>query len=323
MNILITGATGFIGSHLVERLIKKNKITVLVRKTSKPIKLRSLSKLKVNIIYGDLTNQESLTNATKNIDVIYHCAAMLGSPEITYKQIYEANVTGTKNLVKAAEQNKVKRFIHISTVAVFGTLKHKADESTICKPASDYDKTKYLSELAVKKSSLKYTIIRPTMVYGPGEMTNKAKMFRFIQKGLFRIIGDGKNLMALVYIGNLVDGILKAANTKKAISQTYIISDEHSYTMNKFIYTITKSLGVKTPSHLPKCLAYLGAFCFKILSFVGIQQLLSINRINSLTRSSSFSIAKAKKELNYNPEVSLEDGVRKTTEWYREIGFLK
>ena len=316
MTILITGATGFIGSHLVGELLeKKEKVRVLVRKTSRT---ERLEKLGVEICYGSLEDIDSLIKATKNIETVYHLAAMLGSPEITYNQLYEVNVKGTENLIKACTKNKAKRFVYISSVAAMGPTKNMADETTKCNPNTDYDKTKYFSELAVKKSELDWTIIRPTMVYGPGEIKNKAKMFRLIQKGFFAIIGNGKNLMSLVYVDNLIKGIILAGESKSSVKQTYIISDRNPYTMNEFVTAIARQEKVRTPFHIPVWLAYLGAFCFRIISFFGIPQLLSVDRIKNMTMNHSFNISKAINELGYNPNISLEEGIKKTVQWYKE-----
>ncbi len=321
MTILITGGTGFIGSHLVRALLAKGKkVRVLARKTSS---IKKLEKLNVEILYGSLDDVNSLVEATKGIKTVYHLAAMLGSPEITYKQLYNVNVKGTKNLIEACTKNKVRRFVLISSVAAMGPAKHMADEKTKCNPKTDYDKTKYFSELAVKKSKLDWTIVRPTMVYGPGEIRNKAKLFRLVQKGFFVILGNGKNFMSLVYIDNLIKGIILAKESKKAIRHTYIISDRNPYTMNEFITTIARQENVKTPIHLPVWIAYIGAFFFRIFRIFGVPQLLSKDRIKNMTMNHSFNISKAINELKYEPKISLGEGVKETVQWYKEKRILK
>jgi nucleoside-diphosphate-sugar epimerase len=177
--------------------------------------------------------------------------------------------------------------------------------------------------MVVKRSGLNWIIIRPTMVYGPGEIKNKAKMFKLMQKGYFFIIGNGKNLMSLVYVDNLVKGIVLAGESKKAVNQTYILSDRRTYTMNEFVRTIARHEGIRMPVHLPVFVAYIGAFFFRILGILGVPRLLSKERIKNLTTGRSFDISKAVKELGYNPKVGLNEGVRRTVEWYKEKGILK
>ena len=321
MTILVTGGTGFIGSHLANSLLsKKQKLRVLVRKTSNTNHLRNLN---VEIVYGSLDNIDSLKKATKGIKTVYHLAAMLGNPDITYKQLYNTNVVGTENLIKACVKNNVKRFVYISSVAAMGPTKNMADETTKCNPKTDYDKSKYFAELAVKKSNLDWTIIRPTMVYGPGEIKNKARMFRLIQKKMFFIIGSGNNLMSLVYVDNLVKGIMLAGKSKNAIRQTYILSDKRNYTMNEFVKTIAKHENVKIPIHLPIWIAYIVAFFFRIFRIFGVPQILSKDRIKNMTMNRSFNISKAINELKYDPKIGLEEGVKRTVEWYKEKDILK
>lgn len=323
-NILVTGATGFIGFNLVLRLLKeKKKVRALVRKGSK---LNKLKKLNLEIVYGSLEDINSLKRATKNIKKVFHCASLLGSPKITLRKILKVNVKGTENLLKACIANKVKRFIYFSSVAAMGDAGLNANEKTECKPTTFYDISKYKAELVVKEYSKKIgvIIIRPTTVYGPGEIRNKAKLFQLIKKKRFVIIGNGKNLISLVYIDNLIDVVILAANKKNAIWRVYIVSDKRSYTINEFIETIAKVENVKTPWHIPLWIAKLLAFFLETLSRItGTTPILYKERIKNLTKNSSFDISKAEKELNYKPKISLEQGIRKTADWYKKQNIIK
>lgn len=325
MTDLVTGGTGFIGQNLVKALVTKgNKVRVLVRKKSR---LHVLNGLNVEIVYGDLNDENSLIAATKNIDTVYHLAAQLGGANITYKQLYDTNVVGTEKLLNACLKNKVKKFIHFSSVAAMGKVRQNADEEAPCNPINPYDKSKLESELLIKKfikkKKIPAIIVRPSMVYGPGETKTKAALFRAIKKRYFVIIGNSNNLIDMSYIDNIISGVLLTTKKKKAIGQTYILTDERAYTMNEFFNTVAKEEGVKKPMHLPKFLAYLIAIPFEILARMikkGVP--LSFERIRTLTTSKSFSIEKAKKELGYKPKIHLQEGIKRTVKWYREKGIL-
>jgi nucleoside-diphosphate-sugar epimerase len=313
---LISGATGFIGSNLVRSFIKKNrKIRLLVRKDLD-------LKKNIEIFKGDLLDIKSLKKATKDVKVVYHTAGMLGNG-VSYTQLYKANVLATENLVKASVLNGVSRFVHISSVAAMGKVKQMADEAVVCNPLTDYDRSKYQSEMVLDKykNKIDIVILRPTMVYGPGETRNKAKLFQLIQEGYFTIIGKGNNLMSILYIDNLIDAILLASSKGKP-NEVYIISDKRPYTMNEFVCTIAKELGVKKPKHIPLWLAKLGALFFKLSRIVGIKPLLTLDRINNLTSNHSFDITKARKKLGYEPRIDLKEGVKRTIEWYKNEDIL-
>lgn len=318
--ILVTGGTGFIGFNLVKALKRKGEnVIILARKESN---LSLFKGLDVKIITGDLNDIGSLKKATTGIDIVYNAAGMLGGPKVTYEQLYAVNVNGTSNLLKACKQNNVKRFIHISSVAAMGNIEQMATENSACKPLSDYDNAKYLSEKVVINSGIPWTIIRPSMVYGPGEKTNKSRMFRLIQKGYFKIIGDGNNLLSTIYIENLITGITLLAKKDEAINEIYILTDGKNYTQNEFVNAIADKLHVYRPMHIPFIAAYMAAFGFKLLSLIGIPQLLTKDRIKTLIGNHSFNIEKAKK-MGYNPKISLEDGIERTINWYRQEGILK
>jgi nucleoside-diphosphate-sugar epimerase len=326
MNFLVTGGTGFVGYNIVESLLnKKYKIKVLVRKTSN---IKKLKQKKVELVYGNLLKPETLLTATRNVDAIIHSAGPLSSFQITQQELRKIHVEGTLNLLKAAEKNNIKRFIHISSVVVVGPVRSISDETAVPKPITPYDKAKYDGEEIVKQfcreKKIDYTIIRPAGVYGPHEMKHIAKLFQLLQKQKFFIVGNGKNLVSFVYVENLTQGILLALFNKKAVNKTYIISDKRPYEMNEFIYTIAKQLKVKLPMHIPKPVAYWGAAILECISVMSKKEpLLNRERVSNLTSSFSFSIKKAQKELGYKPKIGLAEGISKTITWYRKNDIIK
>jgi len=325
MKALVTGATGFVGSHLVHELLSRGyEVRVLARDFQKAEKF---NKYNIDIVYGDLKDESSLVTATKEIEIVYHLAALLGGPGICEGDLYEVNVEGTRRLLDASISNGVKKFLYLSGGAVIGDVTYGANENSTCNPSTPYARTKYDGEQLVlkymKDFGISSTIVRSTMVYGPGEVRYKLKMMKMIKRGLFRIIGDGKNQTSWVYIDNLVDGLLLASMSDKAIGEIYIISDERPYTMNEFVEAASEALGVKTPGHIPNGLALIAAVAFEGLSKISkIDPPLFRDRIVSLTANHSCDCSKARKELGYNPKITLREGLKRTVNYYRDNNLI-
>ena len=323
MKVLVTGATGFIGSHLVDALLARgDEVRILVRR---PSNIEKFKRKNIEIVFGDIRDVASLKKATEDIDVVYHLAALLGGPNITSEELREVNVQGTENVLKASVTNKVKRFLYLSAGAVMGNVTQMADETVECNPSTPYAQSKYDAEqLALKyMNDLSVTIVRSTMVYGPGEIHSKRKMIQMIEKGLFRIIGNGKNQVSWVYVDNLVQGIILASKKERAIGAIYIISDERPYTMNELVEAIAKELGMKTPGHVPTWIAVIAAVTLEGLSKIfKFSPPLFRDRVISLTANHSLDCSKACRDLGYKPNIALEEGIKRTVKYYNGRGYV-
>lgn len=320
MKILITGATGFIGSHLAKALAKNNKISALVRKNSD---INELKKLKTGIAYGNLNDVNSLCRAVKGNDVVIHCAALHGN--YSYRQIYEANIIGTENLLKACEKSSVKKFIYFSSATTFGRIEG-GNEKSKRSPETDYAKTKLLGEKIAgdyMKKKLSVTILIPPLVYGCHKRASMIKWFRYIKKGYFLIFGNGKNKIEVVYIDDLVDAALRAVKSKKAANQKYIISGQTT-TMNDFTSEIAMTLKVRKPRHIPKSIAYaLGFFLGIIQMITGKDMPINATKVRNMSRSRSLDMSKAREELGYRPKTGIKEGIRKVIYWMGKEGLFK
>lgn len=306
MRILITGASGFIGSFLVKALKNKHKVRVLIRD-----KLGEIEGTKgIEIAKGNLTDTESLEKATKNIDIVIHCAAL--HKKVNYKHLHNANVTGTENLLRACEKNRIKKFIYLSSITTFGSIE-KANEKSGRNPESDYAKTKLLGEKIAErymKKTFPVTILIPSLVYGPSKRAGSSQWFRYIKKGYFRIFGKGGNKIEVIHISDLVRAIILTLNNKKSNNNTYIISGQTT-TLNEFTNKIAEAENVRKPRHIPEWLAYATGFFLGIISKIaGKDMPLTITKIRNMTRSRSANISKAKKELGFKPQVSLDEGIK-------------
>ncbi len=326
MKILITGGTGFAGSHLVSRLVKKEELVrILVRKNSN---IDYLKKLNVELCIGDVTDKDSIKTAIKGVDVVYHIAALFRQARFPDKVYWQVNVQGTQNMLEAGYEEGVKRFVHCSTIGVLGHITNPpADETYPYDPADIYQKSKCEGEkLALKffrDKKFPVVIARPTAIYGPGDM-RLFKLFKYVSSGKMIILGSGNVFYHLVYAEDLARGFELCAQKENAIGQVYIFGGDKYLTLNALIDLIAKVLGLSVSKiHLPvRPFRVLSLLCEKACVPLGLEPPLYRRRVDFFTKSRAFDISKAKKELGYKPEFDLETGLRLTGEWYREKGFF-
>ncbi|MFX0198230.1 MAG: NAD-dependent epimerase/dehydratase family protein [Candidatus Hodarchaeota archaeon] len=325
MKVLITGATGFVGHHLVRRELKRgHRVKALVRKTSR---YQSLKANNVEVVFGDLGDRMALRSACSNVNVIYHAAGLLGKWEASAQQLYQVNVEGVRNLMQACMNGNLQHLIHLSAGGVTGPMESGvADESYECKPSTEYEKTKLQGEQLALEMADKYelplSVVRPTFTYGPGD-PHKLGLFKMVKKKRFIFIGNGESTVHPVYIDDLMDGIELVAKQRPR-GEVYIIGGQRPVTKRELVYTIADALGVPMPRiHVPIALASLAA---QILEATGntlkFEPPLTSSRVAMMTKNWGMSIEKAKRELGYEPKVALPDGVRRTVDWYEKNNYL-
>jgi nucleoside-diphosphate-sugar epimerase len=330
MTVLITGGTGFIGSHLAEYLARHDvPVRCLVRQNSDTSFLTSLPG--VSLAYGDITNKETLPDALREIDTIYHLAAALDArhyPEETY---WQCNVAGTRNMLEAAIAQGVRRFIHCSSVGVFAPSDEitRADSPQNPHPTNAYHKTKIEAEKIaldfMGEGKIGVTVVRPpAMVYGPRDSSNVLSLFRTIKKRMFVIIGSGSNIIHQIYVEDLVRGMALAGGTKKSIGEAYVLGNRQPANIERFTRAIAAALGVSIPRfHLPEPLARAAALPLEVSGKIaGFTPPLSRTRIDTLTQNRIYDTEKAREHFGFETEIDLEDGVQRTAKWYLDNGWL-
>ncbi|MCR4407759.1 MAG: NAD-dependent epimerase/dehydratase family protein [Anaerolineae bacterium] len=326
MTVLVTGGTGFIGSHVVRALIEQDKrVRVLLRKTSSATTLEHLG---VELFYGDLTDKSSLDGVADNVSHVVHLAGLLGGAKVAEQRYWEVNVQGTANLLEQFQDRPFERFVYCSTTGVLGPISNPpADETWPLSPSNLYELTKCEAETLVRKYSqdrgIPAAIIRPGLVYGPGNL-HLLGLFRTIQRGLFFLIGTGSSLLDPVYIDDMVQGLLLSLYSPQAMGRTYIIAGERPVTIAELVHAIGRALGKKPYKfRLPVGIAMGLARCFEWLGHgLGFDPPLSVSRVRFLTENRACRIDRAREELGYHPTVDLEEGLRRTVIWYREQGLL-
>lgn len=322
MKTLVTGGTGFIGTHLVEALIAKGRdLRCLVRPTSDT---RHLKKLGIELVYGDLLDKESLRKAIDSSDVVYHLAGEVYSKKSS--DFYKVNVEGTRNLIESCVGRNIGKFIYFSSIAAVGPSKNKEtllNEDTPCNPITAYGKSKYEAEKLISFYFNQYNfpavVLRAPIVYGPGQSSEVTRIFRLIQREQFRIIGNGEALKSLCYIENLIEAAISAEQNESSKGKIYFVADEKPYTIIELARTIAEVENVKF-SHLyiNSIVADLSWFWFRMLDKIMGLSILSLHTIKAMTLDFGCAIAKAQRELSYQPRISLKEGIQKTVEWLYE-----
>ena len=324
--ILITGATGFIGSHLADALhAKKHQIRCLVRKTSNLVWIKDLP---VEYVYGDLFDMDVLRRAVRDIDVVYHLAGLTKAK--TKEQYARGNHLATKNLLEAvlAERPGIGRFVHVSTQAAVGpSLGGKpVDEQTPFHPITTYGKTKMEAERECLRlmDKLPITITRPPAVYGPRDK-DVFEFFSAMSKGLQPMIGFNNKEVSLIHVADLVTGIIAAGESPGGAGQTYFISSERFYDW-KTIGSITAKVMGKRALRLriPEAGVYAIAAVSELYGLVSRKPvLLNFEKARDIVQDAwTCSIAKAQRELNFRESLTLEEGIRNTVAWYRDKGWI-
>lgn len=323
--VLVTGATGFTGKALCERLVMEGEeVTAFVRPSSD---IRRLQELGVHCVQVDITNAAEVKQHCTGFDLVYHIAAAYRTEHSTEEMFHLVNVEATRNLLEAAKDSGVRRFVHCSTVGVQGEIDEPpADEEYRFKPGDHYQESKKEGELLARKyfaEGLPGTVFRPVGIYGPGD-TRFLKLFKPVSKGMFVMIGSGDVLYHMTYIEDLVDGILLCGSRPEALGEVFTLGGERYTTLRELVDLIAEVLGKsKTGIRIPYAPVYWASVvCDKLCKQLGVRPPIYPRRVEFFSKDRAFSIEKAKRLLGYAPKVSLRDGLARTAAWYKEQGML-
>ncbi|MCS7099895.1 MAG: NAD-dependent epimerase/dehydratase family protein [Sulfolobales archaeon] len=330
MKVLVTGASGFLGSYVVRSLLERGYDVVGTYRT--PGKDRVLLELGVKTaVRMDLLDPQSVRQAVRGVDAVIHLAAYYTF--VGRKDMYrKVNVEGTKLLAEAALKSGAGRFIYCSSTEAMGPVDNPpADESTPPNPQFEYGRSKLEAERVVASmgsAGLKYTIIRPSGLYGPGNLDDISYWFitSFARGGIYSkfMVGGGLNLIQFVHARDAARGFLLALEKSDvSTGQTYIVSEDRAYTYVEVYRILRELIGRDPPKHsIPPWLAK------TLLTFAEIYDRLRGGEnflyrrvvVDAVTKHRAYSIRKAMRELNYYPTYDLRSGLRETIEWYRSIG---
>jgi nucleoside-diphosphate-sugar epimerase len=330
VNVLVTGSTGFTGGHLAATLARRGyRVRALVRERSVD-KFAASDAAHAGVIAttGDLTDAAAVRRATEGVDVVYHIAATYrkaGQPDSAYRKV---NIDGTRHVLEAAKAAGATRVVHCSTGGVHGHIERPpANEDAPLAPGDIYQETKLAAERVARefgeRESLDVVVARPIGIYGPGDR-RFLKMFRGLARGRFPLLGSGEVFYHLTYIDDLVEGLRLCGEVPAAAGRTYILAGPQYTTLNELVALIAHELGARPPRlHLPVWPFWLaGLACEMVCVPLRIEPPLYRRRVDFYTKSRAFDTSRARAEIGFTPTVDLEDGIRRTAEWYRKQGLL-
>ncbi len=328
MTTAVTGATGFLGSALVNELVKRQQAVRVLARDEK--KARQQCGDAVTIVVGDITDEVRVRQAVDGATVIFHLAGRLYHPSMATELYRKTHVEGTRVLLKACEgETQLQRIVHVSTTGVYGvTGDTPAAEDAPFAPTNPYEATKLEGELlalkAYEESGLPVSVVRPALVYGPGDL-HLLGFFVAIKKGLFRVIDGGNALLHPLYIDDLIAALLLCAERPQALGRSYNIAGGRVVSVREFATVIAHALGKELPAgSLPLWLANLASRIFTIIpGMKGEEAPLTHSRIEFLTNSRIYDSSRAKSELGYAPKIELAEGMKRTTAWYIKHHYLE
>lgn len=327
MRILVTGGTGFTGTHLTRHLLREGHEVVVV--DNQPgLFSRELEALGASIRIGSVADRRLIARATEGCTLVYHLAAAFRKVNLPRAEYRRTNVEGTRAVLEAAAHNDVRKVVYCSTCGVHGDVRTwPADESAPIAPADLYQATKYEGERVVREfvaRGLPAVILRPAAIYGPGDPERFLMLFRHVQRGRFMMFGDGQVHYHPLYVDNLVQGFTRAAASPRRHGEAYLIADQEYCTLNELVTAIGEALGIRVRiRHYPFAPLWLAALlCEAVFKLLPAEPPLFRRRVDWFRQNRAFDIRKARRELGYQPTIDLREGLARTARWYREQGFL-
>lgn len=331
--VLVTGASGFLGSFLAERLSADGyKVYALLRRNSSKQYLKNIEGIR--LVYGDLLDIRSLRSAVKDMDVVINCAALMSNYDWLSRGVfYRVNCAGTKNMLDASISQGVKHFIHISTVGVLGGSDKPVyldEEAPYGRRLSKYEWSKCEAERVllryIKNYNLPITIVRPAQLYGPRMLYGWLPTLKSIRNAKFMIIGSGSPLIHPTHVDDAIDAIASLILKKESFGEIFHIAGPQAISLKSLFFTIAQHLDVP----LPKCIPYVFTYWISAIA-EGIPHFMKSERLSLLTRhrvrffkeNHAYNTNKAKSQLGYGPKTGLDAGIKNMVDWFIDNGHLE
>jgi nucleoside-diphosphate-sugar epimerase len=323
MTTLVTGATGLLGSHLVDLLLERERPRVLVRPGDSS---NGLAEAGADVRWADVRDRDALESAVKGVERVLHCAARTGpwGPEAEYEDV---NVRGLETLAEVVLAAGVRRLVHVSSIVVHGNdVGGEADETVPLRvEPNPYSRSKVAGERMLSRMiehrGAPVTIVRPGWIYGPRDRASFGRFATMIRSGRMVMIGSGRNHVPLIYVRDAAEGVLLASEVHGAAGRSYLLVNDEPVTQRDYLSAIADELGVPPPNRrVPYRLGLMVGTIVETSARLGRRQEappLTRYGIQLLGGENRFVIRRARQELGFSPRVSLAEGVKQSVEWYR------
>ena len=324
--VLVTGANGFTGAWFCQYLARKGVPTRAMYWA--PDGAPDFSHPNLELVPGDLLDRESLKRALDGVETVQNIAALYRPTNVPQKAYWDVNVDGIRNIVEEAARAGVKRFVQCSTVGVHGGIDAPpADEDAPIKPDDYYQETKYRGEMVVRELcpslGMAFSVVRPAAIYGPLE-TRFLKLARSLKRGTFVMFGSGEVRYHFIHVEDLSESFCLCAERDEAVSEVFIIADDHALSLNEVVRVMSEALGIRPPRlRLPYPLLYgAAAACEFALKPFPVSAPLHRRRAAWFNATRQFDISKARQRLGYDPKIAPEDGLKEMVRSYQEAGWI-
>jgi nucleoside-diphosphate-sugar epimerase len=320
---IVTGATGFLGGHLAHQLVQRGEpVRALVRASSDTRRIDSLG---VEFAVGDLTDPGFVRDALRDGSVVYHCAAKVGDWG-PWSEFESQTVLATRNVVDACLANPIERLVHVSSVAAYGHPTQGRGEVTEASPLGQnlwlwdyYPSSKMAAEAEVRRLESRAVVVRPTWIYGPHDRAVLPRIVRALSRGKVSLIGPGDNLLNMVYVEDVVAGVLKAAAHPQAGGEAYNLCGTGEISQRNFFARLCSELGLP-PVRLQAPLSLVYSFAFSAEAACRLIRrkrppLITRHGASLISRATNVSNTKARADLDWRPLINIDEGLRQTLNW--------
>lgn len=329
MRAVVIGGAGFLGSHIIDRLIKEDIEVICIDRPESNVTY--LNEIKVPVFYGDITDKKSIAKHIKKGDMVFHIAAILGAANASWNTYQKINVNGTKNVLEAALEKEAKSFLFMSTYGVYGphgSLDNPLNENMELNPYSLYDRSKYLGEKYIKEKgqegNICCIIFRAPVIFGPraNPKSGMGMLFYWLKRGIFATFGDTKQKFSVCYVKNLANAFVHFAKKHENGTHIYNMANHPVNTFDEFLSEIKRYYKfriIKIPAFIGLQLIIISEFIAKLTSTVPVVPKDFI--LGLVSDAYNSSISKAIGE-GYAEEYSISQGVKETVEYLNDTTMI-